>query len=164
MDFERGGLWISRWVVVEILNSDGKARVEWRMKPEFVLNRVQDQENEGVYVPRTNLAQESPEDVWKGYMTLTRVEATFRSLKQELRLRPVFYQKGDRVETHILLSYIAYAFPINRDPTCSYLLSILVTNSALERPFLNSSIWKSAEVGLRHDTMSACLTEVGVRV
>ena len=42
-------------------------------------------------------------------MTLTRVEAAFRSLKQELRLRPVFHQKGDRVEAHILLSYIAYA-------------------------------------------------------
>ena len=35
-----------------------------------------------------------------------------------------------------------------RRPTCSYFLSILVTNSALERPFLNSSVWKSGEVGL----------------
>ena len=96
---------ISRWVVVEVLNSDGKARVEWRMKPEFVSEVT---ENEGVYVLRTNMCEESPEDVWKGYMTLTRVEATFRSLKQELRLRPVFHQKGGRAEAHILLSYIAY--------------------------------------------------------
>ena len=87
------------------MNSDGKARVAWRMKPEFVLNQVQDHENEGMYVSRTNLAQESPEDFRKGY---TRVEATFRGLKQELRLRPVFHQKGGRVEAHILLSYIAY--------------------------------------------------------
>ena len=58
--------------------------------------------------PGTRQAPYEPEDVWKGYMTLTRVEATFRSLKQELRLRPVFHRKGGRVEAHILLSYIAY--------------------------------------------------------
>ena len=61
-----------------------------------------------MYVLRTNLCDESPEDVWKGYMTLTRVEATLRGLKQEPQLRPVFHQKGGRVEAHILLSYIAY--------------------------------------------------------
>ncbi len=30
------------------------------------------------------------------------------SLKQELRLRPVFHRKGGRLEAHILLSYMAY--------------------------------------------------------
>ena len=97
---------LSRWVVVEVLDCEGKARIEWRLKPEY---GSEVRENEGIYVLRTNLSQTSPEDVWKGYMTLTRVEATFRSLKQELRLRPVFHQKGNRVEAHILLSYIAYA-------------------------------------------------------
>ena len=96
---------MSRWVVVEVLENEGKSRIEWRVKPEYI---SEVRENEGVYVLRTNLRQTSPEDVWKGYMTLTRVESTFRSLKQELRLRPVFHQKGDRVEAHILLSYIAY--------------------------------------------------------
>ena len=96
---------MSRWVVVEVVNSDGKVRVQWQVKPEFA---SEVRENEGVYVLRTNLCEASPEDLWKGYMTLTRVESTFRSLKQELRLRPVFHQKGGRVEAHILLSYIAY--------------------------------------------------------
>jgi len=97
---------MSRWVAVEVLESDGKTSLEWQIKPEY---SSEVRENDGIYVLRTNLCQTSPEDVWKGYMTLTRVEATFRSLKQELRLRPVFHQKGDRVEAHILLSYIAYA-------------------------------------------------------
>lgn len=96
---------MSRWVVVEVGNSDGKACVQWQVAPKFA-SEIQD--NEGVYALRTNLCDQSPEDVWKGYMTLTRVESTFRSLKQELRLRPVFHQKGGRVEAHILLSYIAY--------------------------------------------------------
>lgn len=96
---------MSRWVVVEVTESEGKSRVEWRVKPEYASEVT---ENEGVYVLRTNLPETSPEDVWKGYMTLTRVESAFRSLKQELRLRPIFHQKGGRVEAHILLSYIAY--------------------------------------------------------
>lgn len=96
---------MSRWVIVEVLDCDGKACVQWQVKPEFASEVL---ESEGVYVLRTNLCDQSPEDVWKGYMTLTRVESTFRSLKQELRLRPVFHQKGGRVEAHILLSYVAY--------------------------------------------------------
>ena len=96
---------MSRWIVVEVLESAGKSHVEWQIKPEYA---SEVRENEGVYVLRTNLRETSPEDLWKGYMTLTRVESTFRSLKQELRLRPVFHQKGSRVEAHILLSYIAY--------------------------------------------------------
>jgi len=96
---------MSRWVVVEVLTSGGKSRVQWQLKPEYA---SEVRENEGLYVLQTNLRETSPEDVWKGYMTLTRVESTFRSLKQELRLRPVFHQKGGRVEAHILLSYIAY--------------------------------------------------------
>lgn len=96
---------MSRWVVVEVLESEGKSRVQWRVKPEY---SSEVRENEGVYVLRTNLCETSPEDVWKGYMTLTRVESTFRSLRQELRLRPVFHQKGGRVEARILLWYMAY--------------------------------------------------------
>lgn len=97
---------ISRWVNVEVRRADGKAEVVWQLKEEVAR---ESRESEGVYLLRTNLPADSAEDVWRGYMTLTRVEAAFRSLKQELRLRPVFHQKGDRVEAHILLSYIAYA-------------------------------------------------------
>jgi len=97
---------MSRWVNVEVRHSEGKAEVVWQLKEEVA---QESRESEGVYLLRTNLPADSAEDVWRGYMTLTRVEATFRSGKQELRLRPVFHQKGDRVEAHILLSYIAYA-------------------------------------------------------
>lgn len=96
---------MSRWVTVKVKESDGKARIEWQVKPEFASDVW---EMEGIYALRTNLSEQSPEDIWKGYMTLTRVESTFRNLKKELRLRPIFHQKGDRVEAHILLSYIAY--------------------------------------------------------
>ncbi|MGA2958498.1 MAG: DNA polymerase III subunit delta, partial [Thermodesulfobacteriota bacterium] len=57
---------------------------------------------------RKNLQQGEPEQIWTQYMTLAHIEAAFRHLKQELRLRPLFHQKEHRVEAHILLSYLAY--------------------------------------------------------
>ncbi len=96
---------VCRWVDVEVRDCHGKTELVWRLKEEMA-QEIRD--SEGVYLLRTNLPNDSAEDVWKGYMTLTRVESVFRSLKQELRLRPVFHQKTDRVEAHILLSYIAY--------------------------------------------------------
>jgi len=92
-------------VDVEVRHSDGKTELLWRLKEEMA---GEARESEGLYLLRTNMAADSAENLWKGYMTLTRVESVFRSLKQELRLRPVFHQKTDRMEAHILLSYIAY--------------------------------------------------------
>ena len=39
---------------------------------------------------------------------LSRVERSFRYLKSDLGLRPVFHQKGPRVEGHIFISVLAY--------------------------------------------------------
>ena len=79
---------LCRWVDVEVRHSDGKTELLWRLKEEMA---GEARESEGLYLLRTNMAADSAENVWKGYMTLTRVESVFRSLKQELRLRPVFH-------------------------------------------------------------------------
>ena len=42
------------------------------------------------------------------YWTLSDVEATFRSLKSELGLRPIYHQKKRRVAAHLLISVLAY--------------------------------------------------------
>ncbi|MBE9571269.1 MAG: transposase, partial [Proteobacteria bacterium] len=42
------------------------------------------------------------------YNTIREVEATFRCLKTDLQLRPVFHQKDERVESHIYLAILAY--------------------------------------------------------
>lgn len=64
--------------------------------------------SEGAYVLRTNLAERDPEALWRRYMELTGVEAAFRTLKTELRLRPFHHQTEARVRAHILVSYLAY--------------------------------------------------------
>jgi Transposase DDE domain. len=39
---------------------------------------------------------------------LTEIEATFRSLKTDLGLRPVYHQKEDRVTGHLFITLLAY--------------------------------------------------------
>jgi len=50
----------------------------------------------------------SPEELWRAYIQLTEAEAAFRIHKSDLRLRPVWHQKQERVEAHILVCFLAY--------------------------------------------------------
>jgi|ETNmetMinimDraft_26_1059896.scaffolds.fasta_scaffold23403_1 transposase len=65
--------------------------------------------SEGCYMLRTNLTGWAPADLWKTYIQLTEAEAAFRTQKSELSLRPVWHQLKDRVQAHILFSFLAYA-------------------------------------------------------
>jgi transposase len=62
----------------------------------------------GVYCLRTNINDWPEEQLWETYITLTDIEATFRSLKSELGLRPVYHQKEDRVTGHLFITLLAY--------------------------------------------------------
>ena len=65
--------------------------------------------SEGCYMLRTNLTGWEPEELWKTYIQLTEAEAAFRTQKSELSLRPIWHQLKDRVQAHILFSFLAYA-------------------------------------------------------
>jgi transposase len=41
------------------------------------------------------------------YMQLTEAEASFRALKSELSIRPLFHQKESRVKAHVLVALLA---------------------------------------------------------
>jgi hypothetical protein len=42
-------------------------------------------------------------------MQLTEAEASFRALKSELAIRPLFHQKEPRVKAHVLVAFLGYA-------------------------------------------------------
>ncbi len=63
---------------------------------------------QGSYVISTSHKNLSSSQVWELYITLTRVEDAFRSLKSDLGLRPVHHQKEDRVCAHLFISVMAY--------------------------------------------------------
>ena len=56
---------------------------------------------EGVYLIRTTLSGEDEKTVWRIYNTIREIEAAFRTLKTELKIRPVFHQKDIYSESHI---------------------------------------------------------------
>ena len=62
----------------------------------------------GVYCLRTNVEDWDEEALWRTYTSLTDVEATFRSLKSELGLRPIFHQTQRRSDGHLFITVIAY--------------------------------------------------------
>ncbi|MFH0823037.1 MAG: IS1634 family transposase [Pseudomonadota bacterium] len=64
---------------------------------------------EGAYLLRSNVTDCSAEELWKMYIQLTDAEEAFRTIKSELRLRPIYHQTERRVQAHILVSFIAYA-------------------------------------------------------
>ena len=43
------------------------------------------------------------------YMQLNDAEAAFRTLKQDLSIRPIYHQHDDRVKAHVLVCFLAYA-------------------------------------------------------
>jgi transposase len=80
-------------------------RVVWREKREWAKWANL---SEGAYVLRSNIADWKAEDLWQAYMQLTEAENAFRIEKSELKLRPVWHQKAERVEGHILVSFLSY--------------------------------------------------------
>ena len=64
--------------------------------------------SEGCYVLRSNVVDWAPEELWRAYIQLTEAEAAFRIQKTDLQLRPVWHQRQDRVEAHILVCFLAY--------------------------------------------------------
>jgi transposase len=64
--------------------------------------------SEGCYLLRTNLTDTDPATLWKRYIQLTEAEWAFRITKDELAIRPVWHQKPERVQAHILVCFLAY--------------------------------------------------------
>jgi len=64
---------------------------------------------EGAYLLRTNLQADKAEELWSKYMQLTEAEASFRALKSELSIRPLFHQKEPRVKAHVMVAFLGYA-------------------------------------------------------
>src|SRR5437867_2572881 len=67
---------------------------------------------DGHYLLRSNLTAEDPAVLWARYVLLTQIEAVFRSLKTELRVRPIYHQLEHRADAHILIAFLAYCLQI----------------------------------------------------
>jgi len=84
---------------------NGGAMVSWTKRDDW---REWSNLSEGCYMLRSNIRDWSPEDLWKAYIQLTEAEDAFRIQKNDLRIRPIWHQKEERVLAHILVCFLAY--------------------------------------------------------
>jgi transposase len=64
--------------------------------------------SEGCYLLRSNVRDWTAPELWRAYMQLTEAESAFRIHKSDLSLRPVWHQKKERVQAHVLVCFLAY--------------------------------------------------------
>ena len=81
-------------------------RLRWTVKDE---RKAWRELREGAYMLRTNLQAGTAEELWSRYMQLTEAEASFRALKSELSIRPLFHQLESRVKAHVMVAFLGYA-------------------------------------------------------
>ena len=92
---------------VKKIEGDGRPglQVTWSKRREW---RRWSELSEGCYLLRSNVDDWSGPDLWKAYTQLTEAEAAFKIHKSDLQIRPVWHQKEERVQAHILVCFLAY--------------------------------------------------------
>ena len=71
-------------------------------------------QREGRYLLRDNIDADSasPAELWRYCIQLVEIEEAFRNLKGDLSIRPVYHQKEERIEAHILISFLCYCLHV----------------------------------------------------
>jgi hypothetical protein len=81
----------------------------------FTLDRAklrQVRRREGRYLLRTNLTGKDPAELWRFYIQLVEIEAAFKTMKDDLQLRPIHHQLEHRIEAHIFVAFLAYCLHV----------------------------------------------------
>ena len=94
--------------------------------------RVQ-RRREGRYLLRSNLAAADPVKLWAMYLLLAEIEAAFRSLKTDLRVRPIHHQLVRRIEAHIFVAFLAYCLQVTLRAKLRPLAPGLTPRAVLEK-------------------------------
>ena len=90
---------------IDVKDVDGRAEVVWSKVDAW---RNWSNLSEGCYMLRSNIMDWTGEDLWKAYIQLTQAEAAFRIHKSDLSIRPIWHQKKERVQAHILVCFLAF--------------------------------------------------------
>ena len=98
-----------------VARKNGGAAVIWEKLEE---RRAWANLSEGCYLLRSNITDWKAEQLWQAYIQLTEAEAAFRIHKGDLRIRPIWHQKAERVQAHILVCFLAYVLSKTLGQTC----------------------------------------------
>jgi hypothetical protein len=138
---EAKGRYRAAWRLLEVVlpqAAASSASPESKAQPlfSFRLNRKKLQEvrrREGRYLLRTNLCGRDPEDLWQSYVQLTEIEAAFKNLQDDLRLRPIYHQLERRIEAHIFVAFMAYCLHVTLRARLKPLAAGLTSRAVLDK-------------------------------
>lgn len=88
---------------------------------------------EGRYLLRSNLTSENPAELWRLYLQLVEIEAAFKNLKSDLRLRPIFHRQESRIEAHIFVAFLSYCLHVTLRRKLQALAPGLTPRAVLEK-------------------------------
>jgi hypothetical protein len=97
------------WRLLDITVAEDTASFSYRLRREK-LRRVR--RREGRYLLRTNLTDTDPARLWSYYLQLVQVEQAFKTLKDDLAIRPIYHQHQPRIEAHIFIAFLAYCLHV----------------------------------------------------
>jgi len=79
--------------------------INWEQIPRIA---SQKQEECGIYFLRSNLKESDEKLIWTIYNSIRNIESSFRTLKTDLDLRPVFHKSDEATQAHLHLGLLAY--------------------------------------------------------
>ncbi len=79
------------------------SQVKWKMKDGVKINA-----RNGIYFLRTSIGTFDEALVWKCYNTIREIKTSFRVLKTDLDLRPIFHKNDESTMAHLHLGILAY--------------------------------------------------------
>ena len=79
------------------------SQIEWNINEYTELN-----DKAGIYFLRTSLNEQDEQTLWTIYNTIREIEYTFRVLKTDLDLRPIYHKTDEGAMAHLHLGILAY--------------------------------------------------------
>ena len=98
---------VSKNYILDTINNKDSKITDILVRKKTV-NNSENEKPYGCYVIETTHTKLKATEIWNLYMTLTTVENSFRALKSELGLRPIYHQTEERTKGHLFISVLAY--------------------------------------------------------
>ena len=124
------------WYLVEVTVPEAASPVaaetfHYRLKRDKLRTVMK---REGRYLLRAFVPETMPApEIWCQYIGLTEVEESFRNLKGDLGIRPIYHQKEDRLEAYIFVSFLSYCLHVALRGKLRSLAAGLTPRAALEK-------------------------------
>jgi hypothetical protein len=100
-----------RWISVEHV----EGAVRWTWDRETFARAVR---TEGAYLLRAHWSEKEAATLWQAYVQLTQAEAAFRTLKTDLKVRPIWHWTEPRVHAHLLVAFLGYCLWVYVQKCC----------------------------------------------